>query len=78
VSSALARHVAHVRVDEGDVGRIGERDGAQWPATGDPGHGLARSYSARRTGFERMTHASLMRRISAAATSALGPSWRSG
>ena len=33
VSAALARHVAQVRVDEGEAGWIGARDALQWPPT---------------------------------------------
>ena len=36
VSAAVARHVAQVRVEDGAIGRIGEREAAQWPAIGVP------------------------------------------
>ena len=43
VSAAVARQVAHVRVDDGDAGWIGERDAAQWPLGGVPDVGWDRS-----------------------------------
>lgn len=39
VSSAEARHVAHVRVEDGAPGRIGEREALQWPPAGVPAAG---------------------------------------
>ena len=65
-----------VRVEDGAIGWVGERDAAQWPPTGTPARGWLRSYSARRTGFERIAQAALIRRIRSAASSA--PSCRSG
>ena len=43
VSAAVARHVAQVRVDDGDAGWIGERDAPQWPLDGVPDDGWERS-----------------------------------
>ena len=62
-SSAVVRQVAQVRVVVGCRGRISGRDAAQWPESGVPALGCARSYSARRTADERMNHASFTRRI---------------
>jgi hypothetical protein len=39
VSAAVARHDAHVRVEDGAIGRIGVREAAQWPAAGVPDAG---------------------------------------
>jgi len=41
VSAAVARQVAHVRVEEGATGEIGEREAAQWPLTAVPADGKA-------------------------------------
>lgn len=76
VSAAVARHVAHVRVEVGADGVIGERDAPQWPADGVPDDGWERSYSRRDVGLESTTHASLISRMRSAASAA--PSWRSG
>lgn len=79
VSAALARQLAQLRVEDGGVGWIDVRLGAQWPARAVPAAGCERSYSARAAGSERTAHASLMRRMrSAAASRSASPSWRSG